>query len=123
MKRLAKELKVAIIGLVQPDARGIERREADQQMPELADIAWSQEFRNQSDLIVTGYRPGESHRQRTGQRAEDTVGHFVVRKSRNSVGGHWAWAWDGATMGYDCGCWGWFDAQFSSATPRLEVMR
>jgi replicative DNA helicase len=123
MKRLAKELGVAIIGLVQPDARGIERREADQQMPELADIAWSQEFRNQSDLIVTGYRPGESNRQRTGQRADDTVGHFVVRKSRNSVGGHWAWSWDGATMGYDGGCWGWFAAQYASATPRLEVMR
>ncbi len=122
MKRLAKELGVAIVGLVQPDARHIERRGPDEQMPELSDIAWSQEFRNQSDLIITGYRPGESERQRSGVRGEDHTGRFMVRKSRNSAGGQWSWAWDGATMGFDGGCWGEFDLAYGMQ-PRLAVVR
>lgn len=123
MKRLAKELRVAIVGLVQPDARTIEKRGADEQMPELADIAWSQEFRNQSDLIITGYRPGESYRQRTGERVTDEDGRFAVRKSRNSAGGVFRWGWHGPTMGYDGGCWDWFNAQYSAAPTRLAVVR
>jgi replicative DNA helicase len=125
LKRLAKELQVAIVGLVQPDAKTIERRGMDEQMPELADIAWSQEFRNQSDLIITGYRPDESERQRTGKRGEDTRGFFAVRKSRNSGGGDWCWSWDGKVMGYDGGCWRWFNEQYerAAARPRMEVVR
>jgi replicative DNA helicase len=123
MKRLAKELRVAIIGLVQPDAKLIERRGADQQMPELADIAWSQEFRNQSDLIITGYRPGEYQRQISGFRGDDHHGQFMVRKSRNSAGGSWPWSWDGATMAYDGGCWKAFNALYAAHAPRLAVVR
>lgn len=124
MKRLAKELGVAIVGLVQPDAKLIERRELSEQMPELADIAWSQEFRNQSDLIITGFRPGEAARQR-GQRADDEFGSFAVRKSRNSAGGTFSWAWHGSTMAYDGGCWEAFNALYAEASrvPTLAVVR
>jgi replicative DNA helicase len=123
LKRLAKELRVAIVGLVQPDARTIEKRGPDEQMPELADIAWSQEFRNQSDLIITGYRPGESQRQRTGDRIDDDQGLFAVQKSRNSAGGVFRWGWHGPTMAYDGGCWDWFNEQTAGMAPRLAVMR
>lgn len=109
MKRLAKELGIAIIGLVQPDARTIEKRGDEEQMPTLSDIAWCQEFRNQSDLIVTGYRHGKALA-RHGGAPEDTFGSFRVAKSRNGGIADWTWKWHGPTMAFDMGCWHQLDA-------------
>jgi replicative DNA helicase len=123
LKRLAKELEIAIGVLVQPDAKTVERRKDDEQMPELADIAWCQEFRNQSDIVISGYRPGEVQHQRTGVRQADHDALFMQRKGRNSGGGRWRWSWDGPTMGFDGGCWGWFKHQYNNHRDGMEGAR
>lgn len=109
MKRLAKELSIAIIGLVQPDARTIEKRGDEEQMPTLSDIAWCQEFRNQSDLIITGYRHGKALA-RHGGNPPDTFGTFRVAKSRNGGIAEWTWPWLGSAMAFDSGCWNQLEA-------------
>lgn len=120
LKKLAKELGVAVVGLVQPDARSIERRGASDggPMPQLADIAWCQEFRNQSDLIVCGYRPGQA-----GETQDDTVGRFATLKNRNGGAGQWSWSWWGAAMAYDRGCWEQLDALMAAAPDRFTARR
>lgn len=123
LKRLAKELEIAIGVLLQPDAKAVERRPDDQQMPELADVSWCQEFRNQSDILIAGYRPGEVQHQRTGVRHDDHEGYFMQRKGRNSGGGRWRWSWDGPTMGFDGGCWGWFKHQYGDHLDAMECAR
>ena len=109
LKRLAKELHIAVIGLVQPDARTIEKRGDEEQMPTLSDIAWCQEFRNQSDLIITGYRHGKALA-RHGGTQPDTFGAFRVAKSRNGGVAEWTWPWLGHAMAFDGGCWNQLDA-------------
>jgi replicative DNA helicase len=109
MKRLAKEMQIVIIGLVQPDARTIEKRGDEEQMPRLDDIAWCQEFRNQSDLIICGYRHGKALA-RHGGTPEDSFGAFRVAKSRNGGVAEWTWKWNGPTMAFDFGCWHQLDA-------------
>ncbi len=110
LKRLAKELKVVVIGLCQVDAKAVEKLDPDEQMPQANQASWSQELRNQSDIMICGYRPGEAWRQKTGQRKEDYVGRFSAQKTRNAAGGSWTWSWHGPTMAFDHGCWATFDA-------------
>lgn len=120
LKRLAKELGVAIIGLVQPDAKTIERRGAADggPMPQLADIAWCQEFRNQSDLIVCGYRPGKA-----GESSYDHEGIFMTAKNRNGAPDTWKWSWWGAGMAYDRGSWDQLQQLMQTAPDRFTARR
>lgn len=119
MKRLAKELDVAVIGLVQPDARTIEKRGDDEQMPRMDDIAWCQEFRNQSDAIIVGHRPGKSAMRHMLAGAstlhEDRKARFAIPKSRNTAGSEWTWSWWGGAMAFNGGCW-------TSAAERLRAV-
>lgn len=115
MKRLAKELSIAVIGLVQPDARTIEKRGDEEQMPTLSDIAWCQEFRNQSDLIITGYRHGKAQARHGGNPSDD-FGTFRIAKSRNGGVAEWTWKWLGPVMAFDSGCWHQLDAMTHQET-------
>lgn len=118
LKRLAKELRVCIIGLVQPDAQTIERRPDGEQMPKLTDIAWCQEFRNQSDLVICGYRPGQSALRRLAPGAtlnnDDDKGRFVIAKARNTQLAEWVWSWWGGGMAFNGGCWLQFESLVSA---------
>lgn len=93
LKSLAKEAGIVVVQLAQPDGKDIDRRGADNKMPQLADIAWSQAIRNASDLVVCGYRPGRYDPMR-----EDDCLLMEVPKSRASGHHEFRLRWHGPTM-------------------------